>query len=372
MNLESDIGWVYPAIGHSVNEASRNYGHPAHRGFQQDIEADPILFPDVSVGPLAGTFVRPLVEGWCLEIPEHDIYILENAESVYAIPFIKRSVPDATIILLAAHRVFGLESYDFSSDAAPKSIIRRGERYLDATLIRSFIRNYVDGVIAVSDHVKAKVDQFAPGLPKEAVHPYIQPGMVDDLDDVSPTLDDNHAVVVCESRDHKGVDRLVKAWPTVRARVPDATLHIVGNGHPTEYEETSGVTVRGYVDDLAAEYAQASLYIHPARADAFGVTVVEAMRAGVVPVVTQTTGAYPFVSEVDEHLVVNSDSEAIASGIVQYFQTEATDREALSQKSIEVAEPFTRCVKAREFGAQFNGLLQQIATTNNGASKVSR
>ncbi|QCC47201.1 glycosyltransferase family 4 protein [Halobellus limi] len=359
MDVELNVGWVYPAMGHSVNEESANYGHPAHRGFQQHIDADPILLPDVDIGPFAGTFAKPLVEAWQLAIPEYDVYILENAEAVYAAPFIRRAYPDATIILLAAHRVFGLESYDFASDPFPKSVFRRGERYLDQRLIRRFIRSYVDGVLAVSDLVKSTVEQFAPGLPVEVVYPYVQPDMVEALDGVTPNLGSNHAVTVCEGRDHKGVDLLVEAWSQVREQIPDATLHIVGSGHPEKYESTPGVTVRGFVDDLGDEYGKASLYVHPARADAFGVTVTEAMRAGVVPLVTRTTGAYPIVREVSPDMVVELNVESLADGVIRYFEQSDNVRQQWSKQAIKGSKPFVEDKMIRKFKNWLRTLLEK-------------
>jgi glycosyltransferase involved in cell wall biosynthesis len=349
MDIELNIGWVYPAMGHSVNEESANYGHPAHRGFQQHIGADPILLPDIDVGPFAGTFTKPLVEAWQLDIPAYDVYILENAEAVYAAPFIRRAYPDATIILLAAHRVFGLESYDFAGDPFPKSVCRRGERYLDQRLIRKFTRSYVDGVLAVSEHVKSTVEQFAPDLPIEVVYPYVQPDMVKALDGVAPDLESNHAVTVCEGRDHKGVDLLVKAWPKVREEIPDATLHIVGSGHPDKYGSTSGVTVQGFVDDLIHEYAEASLYVHPARADAFGVTVTEAMCAGVIPLVTYTTGSSSIVQELSSDLVVEPEVESLVNGILDYFEQSNKVRQQWSEQAIGWAAPFVEDRRIKQF-----------------------
>ncbi|MUV88592.1 glycosyltransferase [Halapricum sp. CBA1109] len=362
MYTDTDVGWVYPAVGHSANDSDANYGHPAHRGFQERIDADPICFPDVPVGPLTHTLLKPAIEATRLDVPEYDIYVFENAESVYAATRIKRQYPDSTVILLAAHRVFGLESYDFASDQFPKSLVRRADRYSDQALIRRFVREHVDGVLAVSKHVERTVRSFAPETPTEVVHPYVQPAFAAELDGMTPSLESNHAITVCEGRDHKGVDMLVDAWEGVREYVPDATLSIVGRNHPEEYESVSGVTVSGYVENLAEEYSRASLYVHPARADAFGVTVLEAMRTGVVPMVTEATGSYPFVADVDDDLVVDPTTESIARGVVQYFQLPDDERQARSERSKAVTAPFVEDVKTREFESRFRSLLARLST----------
>lgn len=84
-------------------------------------------------------------------------------------------------------------------------------------------------------------------------------------------------------------------WPPVRARVMDAALHVVGGAMPDTVSEhvarMPGVVLRGFVDDLAAEYAAASVVVVPLLHGA-GVKfkTIEALLAG-VPVVTTPIGA---------------------------------------------------------------------------------
>lgn len=361
MEQSPHVGWVYPAFGHPAHDdEAASYGHPAHRGFADALGADPLLFSPVSVGPASGTLVEDAVAAVRSSFPERDVYVLENADAVYAAPRLAAAHPDAVVVLLAAHNVFGLESYDFAADSLPTALARRADRYLDAKLVRALVRRYVDGVLSVSSFVADHVRSFAPETPVRPVEPYVQPGVADRLDAATPALDADRAVTVCAARDHKGVDLLVEAWPAVRERVPDATLHVVGEGHPDEYGRTPGVTVRGFVEDLAAELAEASLYVHPARVDAFGVSVLEAMRAGVVPLVTRTTGSFSLVADVAEDLVVPPDPTALAAGVADYFERGAAERERLSARARSRAGPFDADAKRGEFVAAFEALLADV------------
>lgn len=85
-------------------------------------------------------------------------------------------------------------------------------------------------------------------------------------------------------------------WPTVRQHLPGATLHVVGGSMPEEVSERfennqDGIILRGFVEDLHAEYAAANLVVVPLRHGA-GVKfkTIEALLAG-VPVVTTHIGA---------------------------------------------------------------------------------
>ncbi|WP_353082592.1 glycosyltransferase [Tessaracoccus lapidicaptus] len=88
---------------------------------------------------------------------------------------------------------------------------------------------------------------------------------------------------------------LKEVWPHVRARVTNAELHVVGKAMPHDVSErvapTPGVVLRGFVDDLSAEYAAANVVVVPLMHGA-GVKfkTVEALLAG-VPVVTTPIGA---------------------------------------------------------------------------------
>ena len=55
----------------------------------------------------------------------------------------------------------------------------------------------------------------------------------------------------------------------------------------------------GRCSDLAPVFATASVYLHPGRGDAFPLSVLEAMAAGLVPIVSEWTGAKEVVEQVD-------------------------------------------------------------------------
>lgn len=85
-------------------------------------------------------------------------------------------------------------------------------------------------------------------------------------------------------------------WPHVRATVPTAQLHVVGGSMPPELLKrfegnADGIILRGFVDDLNAEYANATVVVVPLLHGA-GVKfkTIEALLAG-VPVVTTPIGA---------------------------------------------------------------------------------
>jgi glycosyltransferase involved in cell wall biosynthesis len=99
------------------------------------------------------------------------------------------------------------------------------------------------------------------------------------------------------------VDHLIRVFAReVAAQVPDSRLEIVGElrAHPPldlarELREVPGgirarISVRSYVDDatLAALYRRASVFVFLSEYEGFGLTPLEALAAGVPPVVLDT------------------------------------------------------------------------------------
>ncbi|MGH7726475.1 MAG: glycosyltransferase family 4 protein [Candidatus Eiseniibacteriota bacterium] len=93
----------------------------------------------------------------------------------------------------------------------------------------------------------------------------------------------------------EGVRRFLgEGWPEVRARIPDARLRVVGKDLPRalagEIEAAGGESV-GFVEDVAPEYARASVLVVPLWVGAGArVKIVEALAAG-LPIVTTALGA---------------------------------------------------------------------------------
>nr|WP_238420831.1 glycosyltransferase [Streptomyces taklimakanensis] len=112
------------------------------------------------------------------------------------------------------------------------------------------------------------------------------------LDGVPP-----HApLVVCVGRlcRQKGQDVLLRAWPSVAARVPEAWLVLVGDG-PRRRELGAAARGRvlfaGAVEDTAPWYAAADAVVLPSRWEGMALVPLEAMACGRPVVVTEVTGA---------------------------------------------------------------------------------
>jgi glycosyltransferase involved in cell wall biosynthesis len=275
---------------------------------------------------------------------------------------IKYKYPDSKLIFGAFdHRLFGTGAYQFDSNSI-KSYIRYIDRRLDITILKYLIERYVDGIIANQGPISRIARSMNNSIPIQTVRPYIQPNRFKQLSRVTPELDSKTAIMIGTALDYKGPDLLVQAWPLVREKHPDAELYITGSNHPESYTEIEGIHLPGYVSDSEImEYlGYASLYVHPARAEAFGISVLEAMRAGVPPLVTTTTGAASEVEQIDQSLVVKADPVILADRISECFSTSRRMKQKWSERAQEQSKQFDKESRVKEFTKKFEYLCNEI------------
>src|SRR6266487_2388357 len=142
----------------------------------------------------------------------------------------------------------------------------------------------------------------------------------------------NRPLVVCVSRlvPRKGQDVLIRAMGTIRARVPDATLLIVGGG-PYEAKlralasaaPSGSVLFAGEVseDDLPGYYAVGDVFAMPCRTRAAGLEVegwgnvfIEAAACGKPVIVGDSGGARESLVDGETGLLVNGSDPAQVAG----------------------------------------------------------
>lgn len=119
----------------------------------------------------------------------------------------------------------------------------------------------------------------------------------------------------------KGHEYLIRAMPRVLKHYPSARLVIAGDGslEPKLHDLArslgieQSVELAGFVNDIPALLARADLFVLPSLSEALGISLLEAMAAG-VPSVASDTGGIPEIITpgVDGLLVPPGDSNKIA------------------------------------------------------------
>jgi phosphatidylinositol alpha-1,6-mannosyltransferase len=188
---------------------------------------------------------------------------------------------------------------------ASRQLLRRiGAGSDTLTYLGEYTRSRI--AAAVGPAAAARMVQVPPGVDEQTFHP------ASGGDEVRARLGlTDRPVVVCVSRlvKRKGQDTLIRAWPAVLARVPDAVLLIVGGGpYRADLEKlaqetgvASSVRFTGAVpwEELAAHYGAGDVYAMPCRTrrggldvEGLGIVYLEASATG-LPVVAGDSGGAP-------------------------------------------------------------------------------
>jgi glycosyltransferase involved in cell wall biosynthesis len=120
----------------------------------------------------------------------------------------------------------------------------------------------------------------------------------------------------------------------------------------------SKVIFRGDVGDLRAEFAEASLYLHPSRYESFGIAVFEAMRAGVPPIVSRDApaGYREILQDGISACCVDFDRPDTAAAAIRRLLTNEAERKAMGEAAREAAIH----VSQQDYAAAFRSLIDTI------------
>jgi phosphatidylinositol alpha-1,6-mannosyltransferase len=165
-----------------------------------------------------------------------------------------------------------------------------------------------------------------------------------------------HAVLVVgrmlRSERYKGHDQLIDAWPTIVARVPDATLVIVGTGDNVERLRAkarwgsvpSQIAFTGFVStgELDALYQSAAIFALPSRGEGFGLVYLEAMahRLPCIGSIHDAAGDV-IVDGITGCLVDQNDERALAETISDLLLNEPRRKTMGAAGFKRVSEEFT-------------------------------
>jgi glycosyltransferase involved in cell wall biosynthesis len=203
---------------------------------------------------------------------------------------------------------------------APLVVTAHGQDVANATeypFVRPLVRGVVrgaSGVIAVSDWLRARLEQAAPAAHGKTE--VVNCGV--DLDRFQPLERAGAAgpafVCVGSLIERKNVVRLADAF----ARLGEGTLTFVGDGPlRSRLEGRPGVTVTGYVahDAVPGYLAAADVLCQPSLVEPFGQATLEGMACARTVVATRVGGPPEFVPPEAGALVDPTDEAALAEAL---------------------------------------------------------
>ncbi len=177
----------------------------------------------------------------------------------------------------------------------------------------------------------------------------------------------------------KGVDKALDAASRARELAPDQPWHLLvaGTGRPAEVTFITEratrllgphVTLLGFRTDIERIMQASDLFIHAARAEAFGLVITQAMATGMPVAAMAVGGLLDTVQDtVTGHLVPPGDTEALAAAIVQLLRVPATRRRMGAAGIARVAEHFD----ARRSADRHLQLYRSVVSRTAGAFAIA-
>jgi glycosyltransferase involved in cell wall biosynthesis len=310
--------------------------HSVHRGWAEAVDAD---FMEVEPGWKG--FLQPR----SLKIRKYDVVLCENSYSMR---------------LAAFHKALGAD-FHLSRLIATATYYNRDKK--DEGLKGGlWAAKKADSAIAISKWVKKYAEKYFDCKIK-VVNPFVTENKYEDLAELDYKSGTGNILLVGTHRrkegSRKGLDYLEKAVSILEDKGYDIKAKTAGNsGEAIGY--SSNVEDQGYVDhrkflDL---FEESELFLQPSRTDGWSVAVVEAMRSGTPPIVSENTGSKVLVEEVDENLVHELSAESLAESIEYFLDLSDDEKMELSEKFREISEEFSPSEKKKKFRESFQKLVK--------------
>lgn len=170
----------------------------------------------------------------------------------------------------------------------------------------------------------------------------------------------------------KGQDIVLKAISSIKDKLSDTKFIFVGSAQKDEkfYEielkkfvESTDlnhlVSFLGFRTDIPELLAMSDAFIFPSHAEAFGISLVEAMAIGLPTIVCKADGVLDIIIENETSLVFErNDHDALAEAILKIRFDEKL-REKLSQNSIERANDFSFSMYNKKIIQQYKSLIKE-------------
>ncbi len=203
------------------------------------------------------------------------------------------------------------------------------------------------------------------GVPKERLNKLLE---------VKPRQEVNHFIFISTGPGgwrtyYKGIDLMIESFSKAFNERDDLRFSIVGKWNEDVQEDLlkncskacqEAITFLGHTNDIDALIKEGCFYLHTARGDAFPTVVLEAMTAGLIPLISEWTGSKEYVKKVNESFIIPLDQEVVTRNILRFADFTAEERKSYSDRSREVAKEFTEEFALKHYRDTFETIQKEV------------
>lgn len=195
---------------------------------------------------------------------------------------------------------------------------------------------YVDGVIAVSPRLESCARVLGTEVTK-TVHPAPTQEKWDEISEMGPTFGSRRVLVAGKNKPSNRLDAL----PDILEHLDDVRIDIVGPG--TDKVDGKNITGHGFVSqtEYVNMFREAECLLHPGVSQPFPVVTLEALRAGLPPVVSEGVGTQYYIRKIDPELVQSPEPRHLAEGIEYVLELSKEEKEEMADRTQMMAKYFT-------------------------------
>lgn len=352
----------------------RPHGHPTHSSYASSIDSVfhhvdfRLRYHDINNASALKRYLSWFVCAFTFpNRKNYDVFLSE--EAYFMLGIMKKigliSKKQKLIALMGSHTLYFLHTNQYRS-STKKAFIKLFQIY-DAFICEGPVQ-YELLLNYIQDNSKTKIYQIFNGSPAVRFNKLIL---------IKPNLEKLNMVTIGAIPNknrtyYKGIDLMLSAFNKVKIHYPELTFTIVGDYDDFLISELisnycpnyrNDIFLTGQSKDLSIYLKNACLYIHTARGEAWGISVTEAMAAGVVPIVSDWTGSKEAVKKVSEELIVPLDEKKIAEKIKWYLDLKNIDKHNLSIKCKEISKFYVEENAIKNFKETFYKAYNETIST---------
>ena len=166
---------------------------------------------------------------------------------------------------------------------------------------------------------------------------------------------------------YKGIDLMITSYSNAFKSNHKMEYIIVGEWDlKLQIELTSKLSIEcknsihfvGQTKEIDKYLSEATFYFHTARGDAFPTVVLEAMAAGLIPLVSEWTGSKEVVVKLNKDLIVSLDENQISEKLINLSKMPIEQRKELSFEAKEISKNFTEDFALQHYQDTFNQIIK--------------